>query len=52
MIRKRRSKYLEDFKYLIDSRNLTNEEKRAERDAILKAREARFRERLDNEILD
>lgn len=50
MIRKRRNKDLEDFKYLIDSRNLTNKEKRAERDAILKAREARFRERSDNEI--
>jgi hypothetical protein len=44
------NKDLEDFKYLIDSRNLTNREKAEERDAILKARAARFGKRSDNEI--
>lgn len=29
---------LEDFKYLIDSRNLSNKEELSERDAILRAR--------------
>ena len=43
----RRNDELEEFKYLIDSRNLT--EKKAERDAILKAREARFRNRSEHE---
>lgn len=41
---------LDDFKYLIDSRNLTNKEKVLEREAILKARASRFRNRSDNEI--
>lgn len=39
----RRIDELDEFKYLIDSRNLTEE--KAERDAILKAREARFSSR-------
>ncbi len=47
---KSKDKNLEDFKYLIDSRNLTSKQKREERDALLKARELRFRNRTDNEI--
>ncbi len=44
------NKSLEDFKYLIDSRDLTNKEKAEERDTILKARAARFETRSDNDI--
>lgn len=50
MIKNRENRDLEDFKYLIDSRNLTDKDKREGKDAILKAREARFRERSDYEI--
>lgn len=46
----RGNKNVEDFKYLIDSRNLTNKEKVEEREAILKARAARFEERSESEI--
>ncbi|MEM6806449.1 MAG: hypothetical protein AAF696_33935 [Bacteroidota bacterium] len=42
---------LEEFKYLIDSRNLSKEEKEIEREAILKAREERFRRRSRAEML-
>lgn len=41
---------LDDFKYLIDSRNLSNKEKLSEREAILRARELRFRERKEKDI--
>lgn len=41
---------LEEFKYLIDSRNLTKKEKALERDAILKAREARLKNRSEFEV--
>jgi hypothetical protein len=44
------NKNIEDFKYLIDSRNLSNKEKAEDRNAILKARAARFEKRSDNEI--
>jgi hypothetical protein len=46
----RRKDELEEFKYLIDSRNLSEEESKAERDAILKAREQRFRNRSGADI--
>lgn len=41
---------LDDFKYLIDSRHLSNNEKLSEREAILRARELRFRERKAKDI--
>ena len=50
MNEKRHEKELEDFKYLIDSRTLSDEDRKAEREAILKAREARFRKRSGIEI--
>lgn len=50
MIRKRKNKDLEDFKYLIDSRTLTDKERKEEKEAILKAREARFKERSEQEV--
>ncbi len=46
----RQKKELEDFKYLIDSRHLTNEQREEEKSALLKAREARFRIRPAHEI--
>jgi hypothetical protein len=46
----RGNKDIEDFKYLIDSRNLGIKEKREERNALLQAREERFRRRSENEI--
>ncbi|WP_416865895.1 MAG: hypothetical protein ACMVP2_26820 [Imperialibacter sp.] len=49
MDRERSNRDIEDFKYLIDSRNLSSKEKREERNAILKAREIRFRSRSENE---
>jgi uncharacterized protein YegP (UPF0339 family) len=45
MINKGTNKDLEEFKYLIDSRNLSDKEKNEERDAIIKARADRFKER-------
>ncbi|MEX0361685.1 MAG: hypothetical protein AB3N10_11945, partial [Allomuricauda sp.] len=42
---------LDDFKYLIDSRNLSNKEKLSEREAILRARELRFRKRKEKDII-
>ena len=42
---------LEEFKYLIDSRNLTSEEKKKDNEAILKARAERFRKRSEHEII-
>lgn len=50
MNKKSKNKDLEDFKYLIDSRNLSSEEKKKERDLLLKARELRYRNRKENEI--
>lgn len=50
MTRIKENKELEEFVYLVDSRNLTSKEKREERKAILKAREARFRDRTENEV--
>tara|TARA_R110000744_G_scaffold181413_1_gene300566 strand:+ start:14564 stop:15094 length:531 start_codon:yes stop_codon:yes gene_type:complete len=44
------NKSMEDFKYLIDSRNLTDKEKVEDREAIVKARAERFGKRTDNEI--
>ena len=41
---------MEEFKYLIDSRNLTDKEKASEKEAILKAREERFRKRSGDDI--
>lgn len=40
---------MEEFKYLIDSRDLTDKEIEAEKKAILLAREARFRQRSGEE---
>ncbi len=51
MDKKTINKELNDFKYLIDSRNLTNKEKLSEREAIIKARELRFRKRKDKDII-
>lgn len=42
---------IEEFKYLIDSRNLSSKEKLAEKNAILKARLERFKSRSEFEIL-
>lgn len=42
--------YLEEFKYLIDSRNLSDKEKKEEKEALLKVREERYRRRSKNEI--
>lgn len=50
MDKQRRNKDIEEFKYLIDSRNLTSAEKKEEREALLRARELRFRNRTDNEV--
>lgn len=44
------NKDLEEFKYLIDSRNLTSREQQEERDALLKAREIRFKAKTENEV--
>lgn len=49
MDRKSGKKDLDDFQYLIDSRNLTDKERGEEREAILKAREARYRDRSEND---
>ena len=38
---------LDEFKYLIDSRNLSEKDKEAEREVLLKAREARFKSRSE-----
>lgn len=46
---KKGNRDLEEFKYLIDSRNLTDKERAEERDAILKARALRFEKRSANE---
>lgn len=51
MDNKSEHKELEDFKYLIDSRNLSDKEKTEERETILRARELRFREREEKEII-
>ena len=40
---------LEEFKHLIDSRNLSSEERKREREAILKARAQRFQKRSEEE---
>ncbi|WP_445735498.1 hypothetical protein [Mariniflexile sp.] len=45
------NKELDDFKYLVDSRNLSNKEKLSERDAILSVRELRFRKREEKETI-
>lgn len=50
MTDKKTNRDLEEFKYLIDSRHLTDKEKEKEREAILKVREARFRNRTSFEI--
>lgn len=50
MTKKSKEKELEDFQLLIDSRNLTDEERGEDREAILKAREARLRDRSENDM--
>lgn len=42
---------LDDFKYLIDSRNLSDKEKISGREDILRARELRFRVRKEKDII-
>ena len=49
MTRKENNLELEEFKDLIDSRNLSSKEKQKEREAILNAREERFNKRSENE---
>lgn len=49
MSNKKLNNELEEFKFLIDSRVLSNKEKRDEREAILRAREKRFSNRSENE---
>ncbi|RYM30853.1 hypothetical protein ERX46_17375 [Brumimicrobium glaciale] len=44
------NKELDDFKYLIDSRNLSSKEKLSEREAIMHARELRFKDRKEKDI--
>lgn len=50
MTKKKSEEHLEEFKYLIDSSNLTDAEKKADKDALLKVREARFRRRSESEM--
>jgi len=50
MTNKKKNKQLEEFKYLIDSRNLSAKERKTNAAAILKAREARLMERSDYDI--
>lgn len=45
MTNKGEDKDLDDFKYLIDSRNLSDKQKDEEREAIIKSRAERFKER-------
>ncbi|MFH0758678.1 MAG: hypothetical protein V2B15_15420, partial [Bacteroidota bacterium] len=49
MTKKRKKDEMEEFKYLIDSRTLSKQERKEESEAILKAREARFRARTEHE---
>lgn len=49
MTEKNKNEEMEEFQYLIDSRKLTDKEIASEKHAILKAREARFRSRSENE---
>jgi len=44
------NKDLEEFKYLIDSRNLSDREKAREKEAILRVRKERFRKRSNDDI--
>jgi hypothetical protein len=50
MINKKDQRNMEDFKYLIDSRKLSSKEKKDKGEAILKAREERYKDRSENEI--
>lgn len=45
MAKRNKDTDLDEFKYLIDSRKLSEKDKEADRKAILKAREARFKSR-------
>lgn len=47
---KMKNKELEDFKYLIDSRNLTDKQRRENSDALLRARAERLKERTAEEV--
>lgn len=51
MINRTKNKELEEFKYLIDSRNLFDKEKKANTNAIMKARESRSRKRSKHDIM-
>ena len=51
MNKKKKDEDLEEFKYLIDSRNFSEEERKADLEIMMKAREARFRKRTKTEIL-
>lgn len=50
MTDKKTNRNMEEFKYLIDSRDLTDKEKEKEKEAILKVREARSRNRSRYEL--
>ena len=51
MINSTKNKEFEEFKYLIDSRNLSDKQKNKNTNAILRARELRLRERSRHDIM-